>query len=345
MTTARADGPANRTTGDPTAGTASLIASLQGHIDRVLLPLLEQWPSVVLLDYPAHENVGDSAIWLGTLALLRRAGVRVTYSCSIDTYSRAELARRRRGGVILIHGGGSFGDLWERPQRFREQVITDFPDAPIVQLPQTIHFEREEALARARAVLDAHPNLTLLARDEASLRFARKHFRAASHLCPDLAFSLGALARPVTPRQPLVWLARNDREAAPRNLPADVTPVDWIDARPDLAGRVDGWLRMQSAQRPRVRPALTGSLMRTANWAARTRLQRGLRLLASGRAVVTDRLHAHILSLLAGIPHVLLDNSYGKVSGFYDSWTRGAPLVQWADSAGHAQRLARELVQ
>ena len=37
--------------------------------------------------------------------------------------------------------------------------------------------------------------------------------------------------------------------------------------------------------------------------------------------MVTDRLHAHILSLLLDIPHVVLDNSYGKVGGFVDAWT------------------------
>ena len=57
---------------------------------------------------------------------------------------------------------------------------------------------------------------------------------------------------------------------------------------------------------------------RLAEW----RLQRGLAMLATGELVVTDRLHAHILSLLLDIPHVLLDNSYGKVAGFADQWTR-----------------------
>src|SRR3546814_13361207 len=56
---------------------------------------------------------------------------------------------------------------------------------------------------------------------------------------------------------------------------------------------------------------------RLAEW----RFQRGLAMLSTGERVVTDRLHAHILSLLLDIPHVLLDNSYGKVAGFADQWT------------------------
>ena len=50
------------------------------------------------------------------------------------------------------------------------------------------------------------------------------------------------------------------------------------------------------------------------------RFHRGLEILGRGRGVVTDRLHGHILSSLMGIPHVALDNSYGKLSAFMDTW-------------------------
>ena len=59
--------------------------------------------------------------------------------------------------------------------------------------------------------------------------------------------------------------------------------------------------------------------------AARRRLERGVALLSSGRRIVTDRLHGHILSLLLGRPHRLVDNCYGKLSSFVACWTEGAP--------------------
>ena len=55
------------------------------------------------------------------------------------------------------------------------------------------------------------------------------------------------------------------------------------------------------------RPA-TGLYARLAS----ERLATGLHLLGGAGAVVTDRLHAHILSLLAGVPHVLRDNATGS---------------------------------
>ena len=49
-----------------------------------------------------------------------------------------------------------------------------------------------------------------------------------------------------------------------------------------------------------------------------------------GRMVLTDRLHAHILSLLLGKPRIVLDNSYGKIAKFADMWTRDAAFASAA---------------
>lgn len=60
--------------------------------------------------------------------------------------------------------------------------------------------------------------------------------------------------------------------------------------------------------------------------------------------MITDRLHGHILCLLLGLPHVLLDNTYGKLKDFYDTWTKGCALAIWANSPGEALERARPLL-
>jgi pyruvyl transferase EpsO len=84
-------------------------------------------------------------------------------------------------------------------------------------------------------------------------------------------------------------------------------------------------------------------LVRTYGPLAKRRLRRGLRVLARGRVVITDRLHGHILSLMMGVPHVVLDNTYGKISSFHRTWTAGADGVRIAGSAAEAVALARQL--
>ena len=68
---------------------------------------------------------------------------------------------------------------------------------------------------------------------------------------------------------------------------------------------------------------------------------RALYILSLGRAVVTDRLHGHLLCLLLGLPHILLNDESGKNWNFYQSWSRESGLCRLAGSATEAWTLAR----
>jgi L-lactate dehydrogenase complex protein LldG len=125
---------------------------LQSELDRTLGALLPRGTRAALINYPNHHNVGDPALYLGTLRTLDRLGVRVTYRCEHRTYSRDSLrAELKRGtDVILINGGGNLGDQYPQ-QEGRERVLADFPNVPTIQLPQSIWFERDENRERFAA--------------------------------------------------------------------------------------------------------------------------------------------------------------------------------------------------
>ena len=74
-------------------------------------------------------------------------------------------------------------------------------------------------------------------------------------------------------------------------------------------------------------------------------VRRADEVLARGRVVRTDRLHAHLLSLLQGIPHVIEDNATGKVRAFHDTWTHECTLTHWADDPAEAAQVAGALVE
>ena len=323
----------------------SLIAELQATAVRVLRPLVAGG-DIALLDFPAHSNVGDSAIWLGELACLRALGIpRPRHACDLRSYDREEVARRIGSGTILLHGGANFGDLWPEYQQFRERVISDFPDNPIVQLPQTIHFRERSALERARRIVNAHPALTLVVRDRRSLEIARNSFRAPSFLCPDLAFCLGPIPRPVPAIRPLLWLARTDHEALADRPPEQARSIstDWIDEPASMLVALHRQLGRITRRWPAATPLLRGPRALLYGPLAARRLERGCRLLSSARVAITDRLHGHILCVLLGIPHVVLDNNYGKVKGFHETWTTGCSLAHWSDSPSAALAIASSL--
>ncbi len=70
----------------------------------------------------------------------------------------------------------------------------------------------------------------------------------------------------------------------------------------------------------------------------------GLLFLQRGRVVISDRLHGHILSVLLGIPHVILDNSYHKVTSYHRSWTQSLDNVMVASTGEEALSMAIEII-
>lgn len=340
--------------------TDKLIKRLAREAARMLGEALGGRGRCVLLGYPNHGNPGDHAIWLAAKRLLRQLEVDVVYVCDWRTYSRDALATAvQSGAVILLTGGGNFGDLWPNTQGLRERVLADFPGVPTVQLPQSLQFDDDENRERNRLLLDRHGNITLMLRDRRSLEHAREWFDAPAQLVPDLAFAV-----PLPPEEgeapvaDIVWVARGDKESVGFDPPpgaGDVLLCDWTPPRPDAARdsgqqvppRVASMLK-RSAEMTRlaargedVNPA---ELSRLWDQVSRERLALACSVLRRGRIVVTDRLHVHVMALHMGLPSVVADNSYGKLSGIYDTYTEAAPIARWARTPADALAIARGLL-
>lgn len=327
-----------------------VMAGLAAQLHALVSRLLAGSRDVALVDFPNHQNIGDAAIWLGEMTLLRSLNVRVRYACDQRSYRPEQLRSALPHGVVLLHGGGNFGDLYPRHQRLRERVVADFPDRRVIQMPLSIAGASEETVRRCRPIFDCHPDLTFLLREGRSLEWFRGRFACRTGLAPDAATCLGNLRRPgLTDGRPL-WLARQDREATGARdvvVPDGFRCQDWPGqtrraASRRLVSRVSSYA-ISSA------PTLGSILHRpTAEMLygrlASERVRAGVNLLSGAPAVVTDRLHGHILATLCGRPNVLLDNSTGKVRSYHGTWTHASPLVHWAETREEAWRLAREMV-
>lgn len=298
------------------------ISSLCKSIDTSLRPHVPQHGKIALLDFPTYANVGDSAIWLGQIKyFLGNHRISPRYvSSQYDFDIGAIHDAIGDDGVIFISGGGNFGDLWPNHQLFKEYIIRKFPANKIVQLPQSIHFDSSIALKRTAEIIDAHPDFTLLVRDAASFKIAQDNFKCKIELCPDMAFCLGAIERIAAPVQPLVMLMRTDKEkAALMPIDSGASAIDWleddIDIHPSLFGRIQKRFHTFLL-------ALNKNEERSIDYQrlANSRLNRGVHILSQGEKVTTDRLHAYILCLLLDIPCMALDNSYGKISNFINTW-------------------------
>ncbi len=318
----------------------ALIARLQGAIHDCLKDRIPADEPVAILDFPDIRNCGDSAIWLGEMAYLAaRHGKRPAYVSRMDDFSAGQLRRTMPTGPIFIHGGGNFGDIWGAHQDFRERVLELFPDRTIIQFPQSIHYRSPGRVEQSARAIARHRNFTLLVRDEESKAFAEKHFDCAVGLCPDMAFAIGPV-EPAAAEFPVLAMLRADREKAGD---ADLSafpglPVeDWIS---ESSGSVRASKAVGAAAALlSLKPA--GLRLAKLDAAAHNRFRRGIRQISRGRAIVTDRLHVHICSLLIGRPHAVLDNSYGKVRRFMAAFSGGTDLSYRASSLGDAVAWAR----
>lgn len=328
----------------PGIGADTVIARIQAQIRTILAPIVPS-TTLAMVDYPDYANVGDSAIWLGQVEYLRKERAsQPAYCASIGTFDAEALRRAVPDGPILICGGGNFGTLWPSHQNFRLRLMELFPRRPIVQMPQSIHFADEAAIDSTARAIDRHGAVTLLVRDEKSLALARTRFNCAVHLCPDMAFYIGPTKRRA-PELDVLCLLRSDSER--------VANMDTPDTEGNLL--ITDWLRDSRVRhrlaklRANLRALLTGGgeaarKREVFNAVAWTRFHRGVETLSQGKVVVTDRLHAHILSVLLDIPHVALDNAYGKLGGFIEAWSHDYCSLQRATRMGEAIAKAKTLI-
>ena len=326
---------------------------------------------VVLLDVPNQRNVGDTLIWLGELSYLRRLGYRIRHTSDLLGYNPDAVRRcLPSDGVVLLHGGGNFGDLWLGHQELREKVVRDLPSYRIVQLPQSVYFRDPARAKQANAAMENHPDLTVLLRDSESMHRAAEQLPGVrSVFCADMAFGFEPphFERHNTAQDEVLVIARADRESAsglgqvtpdwtaPHRLRItdwwkdEAQPLPWRLARAITRAQAFS-LRARRALGKRLgfrfpMPQVPGFCVR---WALKAinqgNLNHALTLYTPAKALVVDRLHAHVLAILLGIDHVLLDNNYRKLGAVYDDYSSRFETAHYSVDLDDTKRQITEIM-
>lgn len=321
----------------------------QKIINLVLKPLLNERSTVVLFDFPNYSNVGDSAIWLGEEFYLKHVAKSNVIAVDDINLVGRPLPELPPDTIILIQGGGNFGDLYPRHQELREKLVSYYRNHRIIQLPQSIHFQDQEKRSQTSSILNSHNDFHLLVRDHNSLRQAQALHNGGSYLCPDMALCLGARKRPVEQPHDIVCLLRTDKEKVTADFSGianslSVYVADWIEEPDTMMKQLVGKLDRLHAKYPRWAKSLFRLKRPLYHLLAKERMRRGEAILSSGKVVVTDRLHGHILCTLLDIPHVVLDNSYRKIGNFRDAWRTGGDKCLSAETIEEAMQKAKELL-
>lgn len=302
-----------------------LITTLREKIQNALTPLINH--DFVYLDLPYHGNIGDTLIWEGTRDFLKTLPYKCLYYSNKDSFRFRVLPK---DVVILLHGGGNFGDLYRLHSEFRKKIIGLYPENQIIILPQTVYYENMDLLDEDVAFYDKHSNVTICARDQYSYEFLSQHFRNTILLVPDMAFFLDLSKYKIPVEESRVlYLKRTDKELATdydANIPKNAETHDWptyekhfkeFDRIERFAYRVCRVMKMIGFPEKMQ--------IRIEDWKRnyyyrRSYVQLGVSFLASYHTIYTTRLHVLILGVLLNKKIYLINNSSGKVVNFYNTW-------------------------
>jgi pyruvyl transferase EpsO len=278
----------------------------------------------IYLDYPVHGNVGDLLINLGTEQFFRDYRVPI-----VQRYSVLDLPRKRVPGVskettFLCHGGGNFGDLYPKHQTTREWLVENYPQCHIVFLPQSVHYGSEIAGQEAIKKLARHEHCHIFVRDRESYLALKKGGVKHVSMAPDMAHQLWDVLEPTSSPEipePMYFLRRDCEATA---IPLDlrfglgVTGVDWRDIL-GFSNKASGAIVYYFLSLFARFNSPSGNV---ALWyAVRDRMiHDAVEYFSRYQEICTNRLHAMILGLLLKRDVQCFDNSYGKLTRYFDAW-------------------------
>ena len=283
----------------------------------------------VLLNTPNHVNIGDILIWQGEIDFLKSINIEPSYTTSNFNFDWRDFDEEV---LILLHGGGNFGDIWEYHQEFRKEVIKKYPNNRILIFPQSVEYNNKETIKEDAILFSKHENITICARDSHSYTLLKEHFKNNTILMvPDMAFCMDIAKKPNKPNKNILLLKRNDRELSEtisyKNL-EKIEIIDWPTFNPSFKNsyyrvieKLSKVFSKLALSKNRIDTTFGFCVKRDKNW----QINSGIQFISNYNYVASTRLHGHILSLLLNVSSVMIDNSYGKNSRFYDTWLKDIP--------------------
>lgn len=325
------------------------IEHLRDVVRQHLLPLIDR--DYVLLDVPNHRNIGDLLIWQGELEFLKETQYNLSYSSNVYTHLDSKIDSDK---IILLHGGGNFGDVWRLNQNFRNRIIDKFKKNRIIVFPQTIHYQDDNFILEDAEIFSSHPDLTICARDEVSYRFAKEHFSSCNIvMLPDMAFFLDFRNRQKNGSlNKTLILKRLDKELGSEDSLSEIISnlkhkqieyeiKDWpgFVTSGTFQHRLQYYFIKGETVLSRFmidKPILSAFVdskhgLKGRNYKDKL-IEKGIEFINEYDTVYSTRLHGFILSVLLNKNVFIFDNSYGKNKNFFNTWLKEFNDVNLIDS-------------
>ena len=312
------------------------LAKLRCEIFSIIAPLITG--DAHLTNLPYHSNLGDSLIWQGTEDFLTETGHKIL---SRSSFLSCRFPKVKPDDVIILNGGGNFGDIWRMIMDFIIRVTETYPHNRIILLSQSAWYDNPNQIEADAKILARHRDLHLVARDEVTYNLFQTHFSDnPSYLAPDMAFAIKPDRlmdwQMLPPSKGTLYLRRIDKEWDPKTeitIP-DALVTDWPTiSSPGIIEKC--YFAALNRTMYKIGHSATKDLiywpiveMSSRPMILNRFLKRGSEFILPYSRIVTTRLHVLILATLLGRQVEYIDNITGKLSAFVNTWLTDFPNIK-----------------
>ena len=272
--------------------------------------------NVFIIGTPNHGNMGDQAIWYATQKLLKdyfqTANVVDVDMGEFETDVDGIAHLIQEQDVLILQGGGNFGNYYMDDEMIRRTVISLFRNNRIIMFPQTVYFSDDkngqEELQRSACIYNKNQNLILIARDAESFKRLKENFTNDIYMLPDVVLSLNYIDTEKERKGALICL-RSDKESV-------------MDSQ-EIAD-MEEFLK-------KAFPEVSHTDTQMDNYCRENReklLKQKMEEFQSAELVITDRLHGMIFSVITGTPCIVFDNFNAKIKNVYASYLNNVDNIR-----------------
>lgn len=291
----------------------------------------------ICLESSLHNNMGDCALSFCRHKFLNSIGIKdeqIIEFTSPDRMRYWDYISKSivKDDILLLRGGGFFGDLWLDGFEVILKFIEYFPENRIVLFPQSVHFSDSEEgrywLKVAQELLSRRPNIYLFARDINSYNLFQEYFpNCFSSYTPDTVLSYKPKLNVERDEGKALICLRNDRE---KNIEENTG-----EKVKDIITKLGYQIIEQDT-------CIDTNLNNLKD--AEKKLFDLWSTFASSGLVVTDRLHGMIFSTITSTPCLVFDNIDHKVRNEFE-WIKHLDYVELIDDVSDLDVLSNRVTQ
>lgn len=289
---------------------------------------------------PDHKNLGDHAIAYATIKYVEKnlPGYQIIEITEDNFYNEFFRMKKllKSNDIILLQGGGNFGNLYIYTEYIRRTVLFYCRKNPIIMMPQTICFTNDDEGKREQEITEKlykkNKNIFYFAREKISADIMSKILGEEKVACvPDIVLTLHDIKETnAKDRNGVLCCLRDDKEA----LLSEHERNHIVES-----ARKYGEVFHTDTISNNVVPWKERNIHLDNKWED----------FFSAEVVITDRLHGLIFAVITNTPCIVFANNNHKIQGVYD-WIKSFSSVLYIKSSDDLtvdviSKLAKDPVQ